>query len=266
MNLDAAESFTERTLSELVLARPQLAQVFDRLGIDFCCHGDRSLSDACNQAGVPLEEAIQTIEVAGQAQLTVDGSWKDLDPPALADHIETVHHHWLREEMPELQRLAAKVESVHGDRHAELAEVRQLVGELWAEFEPHLTKEEKVLFPAIRSLTQGEGGFFFGSISNPITQMMSEHETVGELFESLRSITADYAVPEDGCASYRMLYERLAALESDIHLHVFKENSVLFPAAISVESALFPHGATKGTALSSDSGPTGPIPILPRRK
>jgi iron-sulfur cluster repair protein YtfE (RIC family) len=41
----------------------------------------------------------------------------------------------------------------------------------------------------------------------------------------------------DGCASYRSLYERLAALELDTHLHIHKENHVLFPAALRLAEA-----------------------------
>lgn len=33
-------------------------------------------------------------------------------------------------------------------------------------------------------------------------------------------------------ASYRSLYERLAHLEADTHIHIHLENNVLFPAAL----------------------------------
>jgi regulator of cell morphogenesis and NO signaling len=61
-----------------------------------------------------------------------------------------------------------------------------------------------------------------------------EHEHAGELLEDLRTVTADYEVPADGCASYRSLYERLDAVERDTHVHIHKENHVLFPAAIAL--------------------------------
>jgi regulator of cell morphogenesis and NO signaling len=66
--------------------------------------------------------------------------------------------------------------------------------------------------------------------------MMSlEHDRAGELLAELRSTTDDYQVPDDGCASYRSLYERLERLEADTHRHIHLENNVLFPAAIAVE-------------------------------
>ena len=66
----------------------------------------------------------------------------------------------------------------------------------------------------------------------PIRTMLAEHDRAGELLAELRVTTGGYAVPDDGCASYRSLYERLAALEADTHQHVHKENNVLFPAVL----------------------------------
>jgi regulator of cell morphogenesis and NO signaling len=100
---------------------------------------------------------------------------------------------------------------------------------------PHLVKEERCLFPAVRELTKGHIEFPFGSVRNPIGGMIAEYEVTGKILAALRSAASGYLVPADGCDSYRMLYERLAAVEADTHLHVFKENWVLVPAAVHVE-------------------------------
>jgi regulator of cell morphogenesis and NO signaling len=163
-----------------------------------------------------------------------DTTWTSLDAPALATHVVDTHHRYLHEELPLVDALAAKVLSVHGDRHPELAEVRRLVAAIRADLEPHLMKEERVLFPAIAALASGEREFAFGSVANPIRMMGIEHDRAGELLAELRATTDGYAVPADGCASYRSLYERLEALELDTHLHIHKENHVLFPAALRI--------------------------------
>jgi regulator of cell morphogenesis and NO signaling len=136
--------------------------------------------------------------------------------------------------------LAAKVESVHGDRHPELHEVRRLVEAIRADLEPHLRKEEQVLFPMVRELAAATSApsFHCGSLRNPITVMGIEHDRAGDLLAELRAATRHYRTPEDGCASYRALYAGLAELEADTHLHVHKENNVLFPAALAAERAL----------------------------
>jgi regulator of cell morphogenesis and NO signaling len=80
--------------------------------------------------------------------------------------------------------------------------------------------------------------FHCGSVQNPISRMMLEHEDAGALLARLREVTSDYQVPDDGCISYRMSFEGLEELEADTHLHVHKENNILFPMVLSREEAL----------------------------
>ena len=174
--------------------------------------------------------------LAELADTTASGSagWTALDPSALARHIVEHHHAYLHEELPLLDALAEKVLHAHGSRHPELAAVRRLVAAVRAELEPHLQKEEVVLFPAIDALVAGQRDLGLGSIGDPIRMMGVEHDRAGDLLVELRAAADDFVVPADGCASYRSLYERLARLEADTHEHIHKENNVLFPAAIAL--------------------------------
>jgi regulator of cell morphogenesis and NO signaling len=222
-----------RSLGELVAEVPARAAVLDRLGLDYCCHGQRSLAAACEDAGLDPSSVASSLDDASAENLTA----VPLDPAALTAFIETTHHRYLHAELPELDVLADKVAGVHGERHIELIEVRRLVAELGAELEPHMRKEERVLFPAIRALCAGTRDFPFGTVRNPIRMMSLEHDRAGQLLADLRAAARDYVAPDDGCGSYRSLYHRLEELEADTHRHIHLENNVLFPAAITIEDA-----------------------------
>jgi len=209
-----------RTLSDLVRRDPAAARVLDRRGIDYCCHGQRSLEAACHEAGIDVDDVLRDLDALPSPDTGAE--WDRLSPAELVDHIVLTHHRYLEDELPRLTALAEKVCTVHLSRHPELAKVARLVVELRDELEPHLWKEERMLFPAIR-----EGLDVGGALS----AMYDDHERAGELLASLRATTNDYTVPDDGCASYRSLYDRLAELALDTHVHIMKENSVLFPAA-----------------------------------
>ena len=114
------------------------------------------------------------------------------------------------------------------------------MAELRADLVPHLRKEEQVLFPMIRELSTATEAprFHCGSLRNPIAVMDREHDRAGELLAALRAESGGYRVPADGCASYQALYDGLAELEADTHLHVHKENNILFPAVVAAEDAL----------------------------
>jgi regulator of cell morphogenesis and NO signaling len=196
---------TDRTLGDLVTAQPAAARVLERFGLDYCCGGRRPLADACRAAGVDPATVAAELEALPEQE---PEAWATLAPPALTEHLVSTHHAYLHEELPLLVALADKVATVHGERHPELAEVRRLVHEVAADLEPHLRKEERILFPAIVALHAGRRDLPFGSIGAPISVMLGEHDRTGELLDALRSATGGYAVPGDGCASYRSLYER----------------------------------------------------------
>ena len=226
------------TLADLVTARPGLAARLDRLGLDYCCGGQRRLVDAVTQASLDLADVLDELASAGAASETVD--WAAMTPTALVDHLEATHHIYLRDALPRLGALVDKVAAVHGERHGELGGVRSVFAELRADLEPHLMKEEQILFPMIRELAEATGAptFHCGSLANPIRVMLAEHDTAGDLLARIRTLTGGYAVPDDGCASYQALYVGLAELEADTHLHVHKENNVLFPAVLATERNL----------------------------
>ncbi|MES2878065.1 MAG: hemerythrin domain-containing protein, partial [Pseudomonadota bacterium] len=103
-------------------------------------------------------------------------------PDELIDHLLSRYHEVHRQQLPELIRLARKVESVHqGDPAvpvglADLLEVQQ------QELLSHMQKEEQILFPMLRA-----GGNPF--ISQPIAMMRHEHVEHGLQLEKLVSLT-----------------------------------------------------------------------------
>jgi regulator of cell morphogenesis and NO signaling len=227
----------DRTLAELVLARPGLARRFDELGLDYCCGGATSLADAVNAAGLDRAATIADLEsVPSEPSPAPSGA----DMGELVDWIEATHHAYLRDVLPRLVALADKVASVHGGNHPELAEVAALVHAIRADLEPHLVKEERVLFPMVRELAVATSApdFHCGALSNPISVMLREHDAVGAMLARLRDLSDGYTVPADGCGSYHALVTGLAELEGDTHRHVHVENNVLFPAVLAAEHEL----------------------------
>jgi regulator of cell morphogenesis and NO signaling len=222
------------TLAQLVADVPARAIALDRFGLDYCCGGDQRFDDACAHAGLDPNAVEAELDKGPRRDDMHAG--RDMTPNELIDHLLNIHHAYLHDELPALDALARKVFGVHGERHPELGPVRALIRLLVDDLEPHMMKEERVLFPAIQRLATGAAEFPFGSISNPIRMMSIEHERAGELLARLREATNDYEVPADACASYRALYERLASVDHDTRLHIFEENHLLFPKAAALEA------------------------------
>ncbi len=235
-----------RTVRELAIEMPNATRIFEKAKIDYCCGGDKPLDQACTQAGVDIEELVRqlsevepTVSLSAQAADFKAGSLAEL-----ANHIVNKHHVFTRDECVRLTALLEKVCVAHGTNHPELREIQANFGSLRAELEPHMLKEEGILFPYITRL---EATIFennpapfapFGTVRNPIAVMMREHDAAGDILETIRQLSGNFAVPEDACFSYRTLYSALEELEADLHQHIHLENNILFPRAVEMENSV----------------------------
>ncbi len=223
------------TLADLVIEDGRRARILERLGIDYCCQGHRSLSDATAEADVDLDDVRKALDLPKVSAHETARSQARAD---LAHEIIDTHHAYMWEEMPRLQALVEKVHRVHGDRHPELARVNDLFTEAVAALDPHMTKEERSVFPAISRLEKTGSRGAYGPLADPIDILVQEHTVVGDLFKEINSVTGSYTLPQDGCASYRAMLDGLREMELDLHEHIHKENNILFPGALELERAV----------------------------
>lgn len=232
-----------KTVGEIAASDLRKAQVFKKYGIDFCCGGKKTLKEACESKGLnPSEIERELNATTGPAPL----AFQEWSPAFLADYIVNTHHAYVRKTLPQLTELAAKVVNAHGSQHPELSQIGQLVLRLDDELLSHLAKEEKVLFPYIRSLVQGDAPLQFSTIETPIAMMEDEHDEAGGIMEEIRSLSKNYTLPPDSCVSYAMLFQMLKDFEDDLHIHVHLENNILFPKAIELDKA---RAASRGPVL-----------------
>ena len=232
---------TPATLGEWVTVYPQTARLFDELQIDYCCGGSGTLARACEERGLNLDDVVsQLADAITHPYEAASRNFDEMQPGELCDEIEQTHHAFLRKELPRLSNLIEKVMAAHGENHPELRQLRDVFRELSAELEPHMLKEEQILFPAIRQLAQlgSQPRFQFGTLANPIRVMEHEHDNAGTALKRIRELTAGFHVPEDACNTWRALYDGLQHLESDMHLHVHKENNILFAKAQQLEASV----------------------------
>lgn len=229
------------SVAEVARTLPQAVVVFDQLGIDYCCGGKKSLGEACDGAGLNVDDVVHSLEMT---PVNVEYSapdysmWRLTD---LVDHIMCTHHVFTRNELERLPVLIDRAVDAHEARHPELREIQSVFEQLEAELTPHLLKEEQVLFPYIIALEQAHTNGSpllpppFRTVRNPVRMLMAEHETAGHLLQEMRRLSTDYSVPEDGCLTYRALFNGLKAFEKDLHRHIHLENNILFPRAAAIE-------------------------------
>src|SRR6185295_1714083 len=95
---------TDKTVRELALEIPAATRVFEKMGIDYCCGGEKLLAEACAIAGVKFED------VQLELTTTVHPPWEEPDfqnaaLEQLISHIVGKHHSFTRLEIARLNAL-----------------------------------------------------------------------------------------------------------------------------------------------------------------
>lgn len=227
------------SIGELAAKDIRKAEVFKKYGIDFCCGGKKSLKQACEEAGADL--ALVQAELSKPAGTTTSSNdFTGWTPSFLADYIFNQHHQYYYRQQPVIADLLEKVVNRHGSHFPELITLMGLYKELVGELNTHFYKEEKVLFPFIRSFQTATETAPAKSVDNlslrePVQMMEADHEMAGEILAGINKLTNNYTPPANACNSFQFLYAKLKELQDDLHIHIHLENNILFPKALAME-------------------------------
>lgn len=186
------------------------------------------------------------------------GSERDATPwdvSALIDHIESVHHAYVRAASPRIAQHLAALVAADGEQHPELLRVAACFDQMRSNLAHHMVKEERILFPYVRDLAErgdscGVTSSPFGSVANPIRMMEREHEQAASALQLIRELTRGYATPADVCDAFGAVMSELRAFEADLDRHVRLEHDVLFPAAVRLEAMACPAVTSDGRSIA----------------
>jgi regulator of cell morphogenesis and NO signaling len=208
----------EQAIGQIAVDLPGATAVFRRLKLDFCCGGQIPLAQACEDKQLSLRTVLD--ELAQLDRPTTETAPQS--PNEMIDHILTRYHAVHREQLPELIRMARRVEAVHRDNPHVPSGLAAHLEDMERELLEHMDKEETILFPELRA------GGASGS-RGPIQVMRDDHVGHGQMLERLMALTYDATPPPGACNTWRALYAGIAQLSDDLIGHIHLENNLLFP-------------------------------------
>ena len=224
----------DERIGKVVIDFPKATEVFMKYEIDFCCGGDRSVETAINEdnkeAGV--EKILTEVNEAYNNFLSEDykqTDWEDKSMTELLEFVENTHHAFMKKELPITEELLLKIFKVHFKEGEELlTEVYRLFSLLKLDISTHLIKEEEDLFPLIKEYEQTKDKDILKEVIKTLEDTEAEHDAAGDILKNLRKLTDNYTVPEYGCTTFQIVYDKLQEIESDLFHHIHLENNILF--------------------------------------
>lgn len=214
----APGALAAQKLGLLAAGLPGATAVLREHGIDYARAGHLTL------AAVAAEHrlAVDAVETGLRAILREVPLPSDATPSSLIDYILARFHEVHRRELPELIRLAERVESTQAGHPRVPRGLGALLRRTAGELEFHLLKEERMLFPIMR-----QGGH--PMIAAPIGCMRHDHEDHGTRIAELAALADGFALPHDADIDWQALYVGMRKFVNDLRAHIEIENDVLFP-------------------------------------
>ena len=207
-----------QSLGTLAVQIPGATAVFRKLKLDFCCGGQQSLENACTDKQLDLDAVLREIRALQTQQAMPAAS----SASELIDHILQRYHEVHRQQLPELIRMARRVEAVHRDHPQVPQGLANHLETMEQELLEHMAKEEQILFPLLK-----QGGH--PMVVHPIGMMRHEHVSHGAQIERLAELTQQHQPPGGACNTWQALYAGTARLTEDLIEHIHRENNLLFP-------------------------------------
>lgn len=232
---------SEPTIGQIAASDLRKARIFKNFGIDFCCGGKKTLTQACSEKGLDLQEVTFQLENQEEESNKIELDYDNWDLTFLINFIVNRHHQFLLLELPEIETMASKVITEDGTCYPEVIEITGLLKEMKDELLSHMVKEERILFPYIIALNNSIDedlslhASHFGTVQNPINLMEMEHESVIEYLAQIKTKTNSFNPPLDASNAFKMWLVSLKEMDADLQLHIHLENNILFPKAIELE-------------------------------
>ena len=199
----------------------------------------RDAGSGCGKVQAELEMAIRIIQVPGQ----VDFAEWEID--FLLDYLINVHHRYLRNSLPGTRQLLVDFAEEHRKKFPYVTELEKQFDLLAGQLMPSVQQEEEVIFPYIRQIAHAHrnkesyAALLVRTLRKPVEQTMFKgHQAVSNIILAIRKLTNSYTTPENVCISHKVVIAKLKELDNDLMQHLYLEQSILFPRAVSIEKEL----------------------------
>jgi regulator of cell morphogenesis and NO signaling len=216
---------------------PNSVRVFERHGIDHRRAGRLTLIEAA--AGVWLDSDALIVEIVA-ATPTAGPEPRPSNAVSLRELMDGVvsrYHAQLHHDLPHILNLIERAERAEGVRPPGLKQLAQACDALRRLLDEHTSKEERLLFPLIRHLEQGDGRQRLPvvTLEPALAAMEEEHARIEQRLAEIRQLTCGHDAPQEAGEGVRRLYHALKRMDEDLSEHTRLEDEVLFRRALELE-------------------------------
>lgn len=216
------------SIGSLVSKAPESAKIFEKLGLDYCCKGNKILKEACD------EKKLNVVEVLGMlkelSRPNVPMNWDRMTLKEIVMHIANTYHTPTKQELQRINQLIEKIKNKHGKRYPYISDLHNVFEQMKTSLLKHMEEEEQIVFPLVISLEDNKE-VHHEELKKYLSFLDNDHLETGEALERIKNLTNGYIPPSAACMTHIVMLNSLERLERNLHEHIHKENQILFPRA-----------------------------------
>lgn len=228
------------TIGQIAVENRGAIPLFERLGLDYYRHGDRTLQQACRVAGQGYEEVLQELgKTPVELARSSEPSWEEASLTEVVHFIVNQHHAFVRSQLGAMEKAFEDLDEGH-DQPSQAAVLRELFLKLDVKLRDHLLQEETEVFPRLiwaeRRTLSGDGP---GAVEEADEELFSAvrhvllyHRMMDEEFIQMKKVLYHFIHLSPGSDFLKRLGEVVEAMDHNNHRHIHLENNVLLRKAV----------------------------------
>jgi regulator of cell morphogenesis and NO signaling len=216
------------------------------VGIDYACHGNLSLHDACAEAGLDVVDVRGSLDELPRDANHVN--WLEQPLGRLLDYLRDRRHPAFSAALSWAAEVLQRPCEICVRTPGEMADIRSQFAGLSRTISPHMSREERVLFPIIEHLdaswSRGEHATLnlSSGLGPAVNALMLDHSSMVSTLNAMRAITRQLTAREERCEE---LLTALGSLDRELREHVHLDNNILYPRAVALEAVVCSDAITR---------------------
>lgn len=206
------------TVGQLASRCPQTLDVFRKYVPEIDAHRQTTVETVASIANIEPKQLCQQLFDTVMEQTPIE----DLDTDVLLNLISRRYDASHLAKLPEIHRLARKIEAVHRSSPEVPKGITLAIKKLEHTLTDHIEREHTYV---LKSMEHDQPP----KPDTPIAQMNEEHSLIKQQLKRLRQMTGNYRAPDSACRSWKRFYSELKALDFRLSEQIYLEKEVLFP-------------------------------------
>lgn len=235
----------EMKLAEVIHHDYNLVPVINRFDIPLG-FGDGTIKQICTQRNVNLEFFLSILNTFHDEQYFPKDYLKSFPANLIVNYLHKAHTYYLDEKIPQIKSMISKLFDLSEGNKKTLNLISNFFNDYCKEFELHVAKEEKDVYPYVLkledALKNSENQVILDKdiLNYSIRTYEQDHEDIEEKLFDMKSLIIKYLPPVNANnktfeeISYALLRE-LFALEKELNEHSRIEDLILVPKVEGME-------------------------------